>query len=48
MIDLHMHTTCSDGQFSPEETMRNMGLIASPGMIGTEKTMMDILNGKNK
>lgn len=22
MIDLHMHTTCSDGQFSPEETMR--------------------------
>lgn len=33
---------------TPEETMRNMGLIASPGMIGTEKTMMDILNGKNK
>lgn len=22
MIDLHMHTTCSDGQFSPGETMR--------------------------
>ena len=22
MIDLHIHTTCSDGQFSPEETIR--------------------------
>ena len=22
MIDLHIHTTCSDGQFTPEETMR--------------------------
>lgn len=22
MIDLHIHTNCSDGQFSPEETMR--------------------------
>lgn len=33
---------------SPEETMRNMGLIASPGMIGTEKTMIDILNAKSR
>lgn len=33
---------------SPEETMRNMGLIASPGMTGTEKTIMDILNRKNE
>ena len=33
---------------TPEETMRNMGLIASPGMTGTEKTIVDILNGKNK
>ena len=32
---------------SPEETMRNMGLIASPGMVGTEKTIVDILNTKN-
>ena len=33
---------------TPEETMHNMGLIASPGMTGTEKTIVDILNGKNK
>ncbi|MBR5266813.1 MAG: L-serine ammonia-lyase, iron-sulfur-dependent, subunit alpha, partial [Lachnospiraceae bacterium] len=31
---------------NPEETMKNMGLIASPGMVGTEKTIVDILNGK--
>ena len=33
---------------TPEETMHNMGLIASPGMTGTEKTIVDILDGKNK
>ena len=27
---------------TPEETMRNMGLIASPGMVGTEKTIVEI------
>ena len=32
---------------TPEDTMRNMGLIASPGMVGTEKTIVDILNTKN-
>ncbi|MDR3142644.1 MAG: L-serine ammonia-lyase, iron-sulfur-dependent, subunit alpha [Tannerellaceae bacterium] len=32
---------------TPEETMRNMGLIASPGMVGTEKTIVEILEGKN-
>lgn len=31
---------------TPEETMRNMGLIASPGMVGTEKTIVDILKSK--
>ena len=31
---------------TPEETMRNMGLIASPGMVGTEKTIVDILQSK--
>lgn len=31
---------------TPEETMRNMGLIASPGMVGTEKTIMEILESK--
>ena len=33
---------------TPEETMRNMGRIASPGMVGTEKTMIDILEEKEK
>ena len=33
---------------TPEETMRNMGLIASPGMVGTEKTIVDILNMKKE
>ncbi len=27
---------------TPEATMRNMGLIASPGMVGTEKTIVEI------
>lgn len=31
---------------TPEETMRNMGRIASPGMVGTEKTILDILQEK--
>ena len=31
---------------TPEQTMRNMGLIASPGMVGTEKTIVEILQDK--
>ena len=31
---------------TPEATMRNMGRIASPGMVGTEKTMIEILEEK--
>lgn len=31
---------------TPEETMRNMGRIASPGMVGTEKTIIQILETK--
>lgn len=31
---------------TPEDTMRFMGQIASPGMIGTEATIMDILQEK--
>lgn len=31
---------------TPEETMRNMGLVASPGMVGTEKVIVDIMRGK--
>lgn len=33
---------------TPEETMRNMGLIASPGMIGTEKTIVEIFESKQE
>ena len=33
---------------TPEETMRKMGLIASPGMVGTEKTIVEIFEDKLK
>jgi len=33
---------------TPEETMKNMGLIASPGMTGTEKTIVEIFENKNQ
>ena len=33
---------------TPEETMQNMGLIASPGMIETEKTIIEIFENKLK
>lgn len=31
---------------TPEESMRNMGLIASPGMVKTEGTIVDIMRNK--
>lgn len=31
---------------TPEETMRNMGLIASPGMVETESTIVEIMKSK--
>lgn len=33
---------------TPEETMRNMGRIASPGMTGTEKTIVEIFEAKRR
>ncbi len=33
---------------TPEQTMRNMGRIASPGMVGTEKTIIEILEAKGR
>lgn len=33
---------------TPEDTMRNMGLIASPGMTTTEVTVLDIMKNKTK
>ncbi|MCB6611506.1 L-serine ammonia-lyase, iron-sulfur-dependent, subunit alpha [[Clostridium] symbiosum] len=32
---------------SPEKTMQNIGLIASPGMIRTEQVILDIMQKKN-
>ena len=31
---------------TPEDTIRNMGLIASPGMVQTEQTIVEILQKK--
>lgn len=31
---------------TPEDTMRNMGMIASPGMVQTEKTIVEIMEQK--
>ena len=52
-VDLAMAGVSVDGihginASTPEETMRNMGRIASPGMVGTEETIMEILAGKGK
>ncbi|MGL5437238.1 MAG: serine dehydratase subunit alpha family protein [Lachnospiraceae bacterium] len=33
---------------TPEETMHNMGLIASPGMVSTEKTIVEIFEAKRR
>ena len=33
---------------TPEETMRYLGLIASPGLVGTEKTIVEIFEDKLK
>jgi L-cysteine desulfidase len=31
---------------TPEETMRNMGLIASPGIVKTEETIVEVMRNK--
>ena len=50
-VDLAMAGVSVDGihgisASTPEETMRNMGKIASPGMVGTEGTIIEILTNK--
>lgn len=42
MIDLHMHTTCSDGQFSPAETME---LAYQAGITAVAVTDHDAVSG---
>ncbi len=34
------------GGTTPEETMRNIGRIANPGMVGTERTIVEIMREK--
>ena len=46
MNDVYIFNDHGINGANPEETMRNMGLIASPGMVGTEKTIVDILVAK--
>lgn len=48
MDDVYIYNAHGINGATPEETMHNMGLIASPGMTGTEKTIVDILDRKNK
>ena len=38
-----IHGICGE---TPEETCKNMGLIASPGMVETEKTILSIMKNK--
>lgn len=50
-VDLAMEGVCIEeihgiNAKTPEDTMRNMGLIASPGMVQTEKTIVDIMEQK--
>lgn len=46
MKGVYIHSVHGINGKTPEETMRNMGRIASPGMVGTEKTIVEILEEK--
>lgn len=50
-VDMAMEGVCIDGIHgingrTAEDTMRYMGMIASPGMVGTEKTIVEIMEQK--
>lgn len=50
-VDLALQGVCIEAihginGHTPEDTMRHMGLIASPGMVETEKTIVDIMRNK--
>ena len=47
MEGVYIHSVHGINGSTPEQTMRNMGQIASPGMVGTEKTIIEILEGKS-
>lgn len=48
MKNVYVSSIHGIGGETPEETMRNMGRIASPGMVGTEKTILNILEEKQR
>lgn len=50
-VDMAMQNVCIDAihginGWTPEDTMRNMGRIASPGMVKTEEVIVDIMKNK--
>ena len=50
-VDMAMQNVCIDAIYgingrTPEDTMRNMGRIASPGMVKTEEVIVDIMKNK--
>lgn len=46
MQDVFIYNVHGINGDTPEQTMRNMGRIASPGMVGTEETIVDIFRDK--
>lgn len=51
-VDMAMQDVCIDAIHgingrTPEDTMRNMGRIASPGMVKTEEVIVEIMQNKN-
>lgn len=46
MKDIYIENDHGINGRTPEDTMRNMGLIASPGMVATEGTIVDIMQAK--
>ena len=47
MQDAYIYKEHGINGATPEKTMENMGRIASPGMVGTEKTIVELLQEKN-
>ena len=52
-VDMAMEDICIDSIHgingrTPEDTMRHMGMIASPGMVETEKTIVEIMENKDR
>lgn len=50
-VDMAMQGVCIDSRHgingrTPEDTMRHMGMIASPGMVKTEEVIVDIMKKK--